>query len=456
MRALALIAAAALACGGNTRSRDPGPLDRFSFPTGLAVLPVAPAGNHRLVVVSSNADLTYASETGGSVIAVDPVAQPAPVVTGAVNIRSFGGEVALAAPAACPALPARPGTTEVPGAAVVPIRGEDLVYRLDVGAQGAISCGDPSGCVISVGNADRGDPWSAGIACDAGYARAYVGYLRESGGKAWLTQIDLRKTAAEEGYVQHAYFGSGQIRGMAYDASRRRLYVTQTVTGAASNLVYYDLANDCRIDLTPANGGCPRGRTPDRSSTTVGSVPLGLELRGIALAHETDPAAPLRRAYISARIYDPSAAQQAGTRIGDFDGLLLVVDLSEDATGSLVFDVVDEIPIGYGAGEVRVLPARAGKRDVVAALAADDGVVWIYDDDTGGRVAIGRDPTTGTPIVGGLPWGLAVVPEVLPGTNVARVYVGSFQESFVTPIDVPLDDPAAAAIGTPARIGGRP
>jgi hypothetical protein len=467
VRRLALLAVAALACRGNTANSTPGPLDRFFYPTGLAVLPVAPAGNHRLVVVSSNADLTYASDTGGSVISVNPEAQPDPVVTGALNIRSFGGELALAYRAACPALPA-----DGPGAAVVPIRGEDVVYRLDVGPQGEISCSDPTACLTSVGTSQRGDPWSAGVACDtatspdgARVARAYVGYLRESLGLAWLTQIDLLKKPSEDGYVQHSYFEHGQIRGMAYDASRRRLYLTQSVVGASSRLMYYDLGprdqlgNPCRIDVATVSGGCPRGGTRDQARTASGSVPFGLELRGIALANETDTAARVRRAYVSARIYDPAAAQQAGNRVGDFDGLLLVVDLSEDATGNLVFDVVDEIPIGYGASDVRVLPPRPGKRDVVAALAADDAVVWIYDDETGGRVAIGRDPGTGTPRVGKTPWGLAVAPEVLPGTNVARVYAGSFQESFVTPIEVPLDDPAAANIvmagpDEPRRIGG--
>jgi hypothetical protein len=196
------------------------------------------------------------------------------------------------------------------------------------------------------------------------------------------------------------------------------------------------------------------------NNTAVGAVPVGLELRGIALAHEV-PGAPVRRAYVSARIYDAAASQSAGGRVGDFDGLLLVVDLAEDASGGLVLDVVDELPIGYGAADVRVLPQRfdpitgAPRPDVVAALAADDGVVWIYDDETGARVAIGRSPKTGAPSVGPVPWGLAVDPEVLPGTNVARVYAGSFQESFVTPIDVPLDDPGAAAVAVDASLAPR-
>jgi hypothetical protein len=452
VRRLALLAVAALACRGNTANTTPGPLDRFFYPTGLAVLPVAPGGEHRLVVVSSNADLTYASDTGGSVISVDPEAKPV-AVTGAVDIRTFGGELALASPAACPALPARAGSSEVPGAAVIPIRGEDVVHLLDVGAQGGISCGDPSGCVLSVGSAQRGDPWSAGVACDAGYARAYVGYLREAGGTAWLTQIDLTKQPPE---VQHGTFGNGQIRGIAYDTSRRRLYLARTVVGAGTSLAYVDLANGCRIDATYAEGGCPNGSTPVRTNPSVavpGEVPYGVELRSIALAHETGPASSVRRAYVTGRIYDPVATAQAGGRVGDFDGLLLVVNLSENAAGVLQFDVVNEIPIGYGAADVRVLPQRfdattgAPRRDVVAALAADDGAVWIYDDETGSSVAIGRDPDTGAPRVGRAPHGLAVAPEVLPGKPVptARVYVGSFEESFVTAIDVPLDHPESIA-----------
>lgn len=457
MRRIALIALAVLACRGNTSIHDPGPLDRFFYPTGLAVLavPVASGGtttyHQRLLVASSNADLTYDSETGGSVIAVNPEAAPVSV-TGAMNVKSFAGELGLVDPDACPALAA--GS---PAAAFVPIRGQDVVYRLDVGADGAPSC-HAGGCTIPVGASVRGDPWSTGVACDtasspggASLARAYVGYLRETNGDAWLTQIDLKKQPTDDGYVQHGTFGYGQIRAMAYDASRRRLYLARTVVGTGTSLGYVDLANDCRIDATYAAGGCPNGATPTRTNASLavaGEVPYGVELRSIALAHETDPASPVRRAYVTGRIYDPIASAQAGVRVGDFDGLLFVVDLSENEAGVLQFDVVNEIPIGYGAADVRVLPQRfdpvtgAPRADVVAALAADDGVVWIYDDETGATIAIGRDPLTGAPLVGHMPQGLAVDPHALPGTSTARLYVGSFQEHFVTAIDVPLDDPA--------------
>jgi hypothetical protein len=75
-------------------------------------------------------------------------------------------------------------------------------------------------------------------------------------------------------------------------------------------------------------------------------------------------------------------------------------------------------------------------------------VLWIYDDDTGARVAIGRSPVTGAPLVGRGPFPLAVDPDPLDplGVNVARLYVGSFRESFVTPVDVPLDAPETAGV----------
>jgi hypothetical protein len=281
-----------------------------------------------------------------------------------------------------------------------------------------------------------------GIACDTaatGIARAYVGYIRGSGNVGWITQIDLKRTPADPGYVQHAAYDFGQVRSFAYDAHRTRLYFTHAVTGGPATLDYVDLANECRIDVAYAAGGCKNG------ASRAGAIPTGLEIAGIALANDTGSPTTVRRAYLTAKIYDAAAAASAGGRVGDFDGLLLVVDLAEDAAGVLDVRIVDQIPLGYGATYVRVLPRRTGKRDVVTAIAADDGVVWIYDDETGERVAFGRNPATGAPLTGQGSFALGVDPVPLAG-NVARVYVGSFREHFVTPIDVPLDDPTAAAI----------
>jgi hypothetical protein len=431
VRRLALVAAATLvACGSPSRRRDPAPRDRLVYPTGLAVL------DHRLLVASSNADLTYDDEAGGSVISIDPVPDPARLI-GGVGIRSFAGELAVADPTACGLAAAK---------VVVPVRGWNVAYKLDVDDAGAVRCND--GCEVPIGSSDHGDPFAVGIACGPGVARAYVGYLRAYLAQTWIAQIDLLKNPGEDGYVRYRNFeDTGQARGFAYDASQKRLYVARTATGAGTTLRWLDLANECRIDEPEVTlGGCRSG------VSLANAIPLGLELRSIALS--SAPALNgVRRAYFTARIYDSAAAASAGTRIGDFDGLLLVVDLFEDAYGRLDLDIVDEIPIGYGAGDVRVLPARAGKRDVVAAIASDDGVVWIYDDETGARVAIGRSPETGAPLTGEGPFGLAVDPVALAG-NVARVYVGSFRESFVTQIDVPLDTPeltAPAMSGTAIR-----
>jgi hypothetical protein len=113
--------------------------------------------------------------------------------------------------------------------------------------------------------------------------------------------------------------------------------------------------------------------------------------------------------------------------------------------------------IGLGAADVRVLPARgAGKRDVVVALSVDDDILWIYDDETGAIRGFGRAAgpgATGAPALGHQPYGLAVDP--VPVGSVARVYVGSYRDGYVTPVDVPLDDPEHAT--TAARLtGGAP
>lgn len=187
-------------------------------------------------------------------------------------------------------------------------------------------------------------------------------------------------------------------------------------------------------------------------SATFPEVGVGVELRAMALGH---PAAGApQRAFLTARLYDPVAAAVAGGRTTDWGGRLLVVDLVENALGGVDAELVRSEPIGHGAQDVRVLPSRGpGRGDVVVALAVDDGSLWIYDDETHSIARFGRlDALGGRPELGNEPFGLAVDPEA---TTTARVYVGSFRDSYITPVDVPLETPDAAVIVSTVRITGR-
>lgn len=415
MRRLAVLALALAAACSEISQVESGPTRTFYRPTGIGVYAGA------LLVASSNSDLRYDGETGGSVIAVDasgpladgPVRAP---WLGGFNIRSFAGELAVADPAVCPALGGE-------ALALVPVRGSDHLYRVKLGAGGAPSC---DGCELSLRGTQFTDPFAVTVACAPGFARAYVGWLRSVGGRAWLTQVDLTQPdPAADGAVQHSdRAGTGQLRAFAFDPGRKRLWAAKSATAGSTNLRWYDLAGGCRIDVDEFSGGCRGG---------AAALPDGLDPQGIALANG-DPT----RMYVAVRIFDARAAAVSGVRVGDVDGLLLVVNLVDDLAGQTHLQIEKQISIGYGASAVRVLPPRAGnRRDVVAALAADDGVLWLYDDDTDALVAVGRD-AFGHALVGVQPFGLAVDPTVRAG--VVRVHVGSWAESFVTAYDVNLDD----------------
>jgi hypothetical protein len=421
---------ALLAACSEVSETDPGPTSSFYRPMGIGVH----GGN--LLVASSNFDLRYDDETGGSVIAVDPSVDPA-AWRGGLNIKSFAAEMAIADPA--DPRGARHQCDIADPLALVPVRGGDTLYRIKIGAGGALSCGD--GCELSLAGRDFTDPFAVGVGCDrlSGFARAYVGYLRSVGAAAWITQIDLTQPDSADGAVQHAAFGSGQMRAFAFDPDRRRLYVAQTTTGASTVIRYIDLAGGCRFDAAMADGGCRTG---------VAALWRGIEPRGIALSRADGPD-PFRRIYVSARVFDPVAAAAVGVRVGEVGGILLVADLVDDLAGQTQIQVVKVVEaLGYGAGALALLPGRGtGLRDVVAMLAGDSGELLFFDDETDDRVYVGADPDTGHPLVGAAPFGLAVDP--VPSAGFAHVYVGSFLESFVTRIDVPLADINALVVPPP-------
>jgi hypothetical protein len=445
------VLALAAACSETARV-PPAPLDLFYRPTGMAV------HGERLLVASSNSDLRYDFDEGGSVIAVAPTAEGnAAARVSAVRIPSFAGELAVADMSACGL-----DTT----LALVPVRGDDAVFALDVGVDGALSCG--SRCEVPL-SGRFGDPNAIVVACGADRARAFVGYLRGVDAVAWVSAIDLRElraaTPSGAPLVESGTLGLGPVRGMAYDALKERLWVTGVATAVPTPLRAIELGGGCSIARDLRDGGCPR------LAIATSALPAGLELRGIALSSEASNPAPddARRVYLTARRYDTELAAIAGGRTNDLGGVLVVADLVE-AAGTVELRVVRTIEgVGDGAAAVAVLPARPGRRDVVAAIASDSGDLVVYDDETGERARIARDPSTGAPLLGHVPWSLAVQPlpegaseiceAAAPGAPCARIFVASFEESFVTAIDVPLDAlmgadfAATGPDGLPARIG---
>jgi hypothetical protein len=457
--------ALAAACGTETKVPSAS-LDRIRLPMGLAV------HHGDLLVVSSNGDLALDEATGGTLmsLAADPASLSSAALVGAVRVRSFGGDLALArleAPAAdVPEAEACAGTGLAAPLAVFGTRGSNTFNAVALGAGGAPSCASPGACGIAAGSG-FGDPLAVAVACGgtrpaspAPRARAFFGFLNAPNALAWIGELDLETFAQ-----RFALVGTGQIRGFAYDRARDRLFMAGLATGSVTPLRWVDLGG-CTLGLPLGAGGCSVGALTIPGVTGADAV----ELRSIALANPAVPGVargvgePVR-AYVSGRLYDASAAAAAGFRNTDLGGVLLVLDLFDDALGGLTPVLVARHFIPHGAQEVRVLPRSAGwaaaRRDVVAVVSTDAGALTLLDDETGALTTFGTDSlsteghaATGGPVLGHQPYGLAVDPAVA-GTT-ARLWVGSYADSFVTPIDVTLDPVVAAtyAGGRQVKLGG--
>jgi hypothetical protein len=447
------VVALAAACGKDVVP-GPGPLDHIRLPTGLAVL------HGRVLAVSSNSDLLYDELTGGTVISLDPVTVDSVHIDGAVRVRAFGSDLAVAR--------AAPQGVDVPDAeacgafltkdfAIFGTRGSNTLNVLSVDPTGALAC---EACSIPVGHG-YGDPVPVAVACGGGRARAFTGYLTTSGGVGYITELDL-----ETFQVQAVAIGPGPIRGLAYDRDRDRLFLAGLAGSSPTPLRWLDLTG-CTPGLAPGLGGCTLG------SALLATPAAGIELRALALANPAPPTAGrVSRLYATGRLYDLASATTAGARTTDYGGLIIVLDLVEDALGGVTPQVVWTEPIGRGAQDIRVLPRCTGggcpaswtstlpdrRRDVVAALSVDSGQLTIYDDETHSTAVFGTDNdrkgATGAPILGHQPYGLAVDP-VAVGTR-ARVWIGSYGDGFVTPIEVPLDAPDHAGFegGAQHKISG--
>lgn len=452
LRSAGLLAAStflAVACSDSGPVTPPA-TDRFFYPTGLAIRHEppgctggSPGCQTQLLVVSSNFDLRFDSATGGTVIAVDvdqALATPlaplqAPALLGVARIGSFGGELAILDSITC---------SGFAGAEVlVASRSQNALYRVSIGAGGALSCGD--GCQVPL-EGTFGDPYGVTVACGPSFGQlAFVTYLRTPNSEGQLSQIDLasgNRTQKDLGSVSPAH-------STVFDAFSSRLYVTEQFGKVAfSPLRWFSLV-----------------ATEPVSSVDLYPLVRGAELRGMALSSDSVPAGTPgahgpTRAYLALRIYDVDTATSTGLRpINDVGGALAVVDLTPDPSGQPAARLLNLVTIDRGASEIRVIP-RPGLRDLVAVTCTDDDTLTLYDDDTGtvakvfdicGGVEGEPEPPpcdAGKPLTGDQPFGLAT--EALASGR-ARLYVGSFDRSWVNVIEIDPLNPAAAPVW--ARIG---
>jgi hypothetical protein len=435
LRALAPLALLATlgACVEGAPSPVP-PLDRFYFPMGMGVTRLD-GGSTALLVASSNYDLRYSGSEGGTLLSVDPLASAAyaPLaLRDGERIASYAGPLAVVDTTTCP------GST--PGA-VVASRLGDVTYRFAIdSASGALTCTD---CALDApGGFD--DPFAVAVACGPAGNRAYVAYLdppdatRGFGPGAWITEIDLDGIEPP----REIELGDGPVRAMAYDRRADRLWAT-TLSEGGRALLHSAVLSDLRWS----------GASPWEAVDTVDLFPLirGAELRAIAVG--TSPAPGVTRLFLTVRLYDAESQDSTGTRpFGDVGGVLIALDAADVGVGAdrrLEVSIRAVEPLGMGVGEVAVVRRPAGA-DLVVATASDEDVLVVYDDGAGEFLHfVARDPSSGGPILGDRPLGLAVDQ---PLTGAAEVYVAGFGSHLVTRF--PLDPATPSAPLVLSVIGG--
>jgi hypothetical protein len=440
--------ALAAACGAEHKAGST-PLDVIREPTGLAI------HHGRLLVVNSNGDLTYDEATGGALLSLstDPAALGS--IESGVRTHSMGGDVVVArTELQGPNVPDAEacGTAITEPLAIFATRGSNTLNAVAIGSDGTLSCDAPAAaCGISVAGTGFGDPTSMAVACGNGKARAYFGYLNAQNNQGWVGQVELASSGADPRFkVRMVNIGSGQVSGLAYDRDRDRLFVVGIATGNPTPLRWLDLGN-CTLDLPVGQGGCTLGAI--ELPVTAGSY--AIELHAIALAPPAVPGTPRAstlpiRAYMSGVLYDQSSAGSSGFRTTAFGSVLVVADLHDDASGGVQPQIISIQALPAGAQSLQLLPRlptwSPTRRDVVAVVSVDVGSLTLYDDETGSFDTFGIDATgssaTGAPILGHQAYGLAVDPALSGST--ARVWIGSFADSFVTPLDVTLDPVLAA------------
>lgn len=446
-RSLLLALALALACAKGA-SRPNAPTDRLHFPAWIA------SSGEQLLVVNLDQNLAYEN---GAVVALDPVPaasgdpnRPASGLGPGVPVPNMAGKLlvvdAATAGDCAESFLTGDGGYALPFALVAG-RFDNALYEVPLDPV----TGVPSGGArrIDLHPVSASVPYAVGFSCGIDRRpRAWVSYQTGQNDVGYVSQIDLGQEPLPAGMrrIVQVNTGLGPARSFAYDGAHDRLYFTGKEHDLRAPVRWIDVGSGCRVFANGVQdereGGCH----------VDGGFDLSLQLRGaepneIALSSAEFPCTSgdltgnCRRAYLSVRMYDADLAAFLGSRPStDVGGKLVVLELPEGGLGRPEPQVVADLDIGVMAGELHVIP-RSGKRDLVAVTAVDDDLLWLYDDEIGAMVKVfGRD-AMGVPALGHLPTGIASRDM---GGGVVRLFVTSYEDNWVSAVDVPSADPAAA------------
>jgi hypothetical protein len=444
------------------------PLTVLAYPVGLALRqvapsPAAPAGSTQLVIINSNFDLRFNEQSGGTVLVVDPdLSQDTALggelaLLGSARIGSFGGEVTLAdaaclpgwpdCPSQCTPLAADPFVSGGGAKLIVASRSNQTIYRMQMSADGSLECGASCPYVLPI---ERLDPYGVSTACSqrggTTGAYAFVSHLRSSNNIGWLSRVNLLADDDVLGLV----LGADSTYTSVFDKVSDLVFVSTSLGTVNASFRWFNPL----VSLSAVDGFA----VPDYSGPVFSNFLPGATARDMALSSDG------RFLYVTVQVYDLTLALQTGTFLTQ-GGALAIFDLAPSAYAEPRMALLGVARTCLGAGQIRRLPARAGKADLFAITCDFEGSMALYDSDAGTVVRyVGLSPDTGLPVLGREPFGLAVEPidpsratvpvpgsgyeasPCGPGRDCDRIYVGSFFDNWVNVLEVDPDRPNQVAL----------
>jgi hypothetical protein len=430
-RFLPLALALGLACSKGAE-RPVAPLDQVHYPAWLALQ------DNQLLAVSLDQDLLY---LGGSMVSLDVAPGGTGQILAGVPLPYMAGKLEVvneSLQAACPALGTEPY-------ALVAGHSLELLARIPLPLQGSTQVAHQNLTV-----SDAANPFDVAVTCSGGASpvpRVWVSYQRGKDEEGYVAQLDLRDGGFPAPLVK-VWVGKGTPRNFAWDPEHDRLYFTTKEKSLAAPVRWIGIGEGCKTFdggvQDERNGGCHVDNGFDISTAIRGAEPNAIALAsGTAPCTAGEATATCRRMYLSVRMYDVDLAKALDQRpAGDIGGKFVVLEVAEGGLGGPEAHIIHDPDIGKTAGEVLVVP-RAGRGDLVVVAALDDDLLWIYDDDVGGMVKVFGRLASGVPELGHMPSGL--VSQDL-GSGTMRVYVSSYEDHWVSAVDIPLDTPDQAYV----------